>query len=315
MLRYFLKRVLLVIPIIMAVILIVYALLYTTVGANRRALSSYGGGDLLDRAFDRLEIQETFFSRYLRYCCNVIFHLNFGADRASGRSMGDTILWRLSFTLRLSGWAFLVATVLGILLGMLAAIHKDSALDNALMGVIGFCSSVPSYPVALLLVLFFSLKLRILPAFGFTRPGSLIMPVASLSLGGIASTARITRASAIEILEQPYITALRAKGLRERRIVYLHALRNALLPVIANLGLVLSQLLCGSMVVERFFSLPGIGLAMLTAVSGRDQLTVMGIAVAIAVMLTLVNVGADLLYALVNPQIRNQYRGKEGDEA
>lgn len=308
MTRYIIKRILMLIPIMLCVILIVYALLYTTVGAKKKAISSYGGGDWLDNIFEKLEIEETFLSKYIRYCYNVFFKLDFGTTY--GRSRLSDLWYRLKITLRLTAWGFSGTLIFGIGIGLLAAIKHGKWLDDLVMLVITFLSSVPSYTLAFCLVLLFTLELRLLPAFGFNRPGAMIMPSITLAVSGIASTARLTRSSIIEILDQPYVTALQAKGLRGKSIIFIHVFKNAMVPVVANLTQVMSQMLCGAMVIERFFALPGIGFMLLGAVTSRDQYALMGASVIITAMLSVVNILGDVIYAYINPQMREQYAGK-----
>jgi len=317
MTRYIIKRLLALIPVMLCVILIVYALLYTSFGANKRSISSHGDGDWLDTVFEKLDIHDTFVSRYVRYCYNLFFKFDFGKQNGT-IPLRNTIAGRMRMTVRLTAWGFSGALIFGIGIGLLAAVKHGKWIDNVAMFLITFLSSIPSFTLALILVLIFTLELRLLPSFGFNRAGSMIMPSITLAVSGIASTARLTRSSILEILNDPFVTALRSKGLRGRRIIFVHVLKNAMIPVIANLTLVMSQMLCGSMVIERFFSLPGIGTLLLAGVSNRNQPTLMGASVVIALILSVTNIVGDILYALVNPQMREQYfagAGKGGQRA
>ncbi len=309
MTRYIIKRLLALIPIMLCVMLVVYALLYTSFGANKRAISSYNGGDWLDKVFERLGIEETFVSRYLRYCTNVIFKLDFGKQNGT-IELRETMTVRLKMTLKLTMWGFLGTLVFGIGIGVLAAVKHGKWLDDIVMFFITFLSSIPSFTFALILVLIFTLELRLLPSFGFRKPGSMIMPSIALAVSGIASTARLTRSGMIEILNDPFVLALRSKGLRGSRIIFVHVLKNTMVPVVASLTQVMSQMLCGSMIIERFFSLPGLGTLVLAGVSNRNQPTLMGASCLIAFMLSVANILGDILYAAVDPQIREQYIAK-----
>lgn len=315
MTRYILKRIFMLIPVILCVILIVYALLYTTVGARRGAISSYGGGDWLDEVFQTLGIEETFVSRYVRFCYNLFIRFDFG--KTNGISNRSDLWYRVKITLRLTAWGFSGTLIFGIGIGLLAAVEHGKWLDDLVMLLITFLSSVPSFTLALCLVLLLTLELKLLPGFGFTKPGSMIMPSITLAVSGIASTARLTRSSVIEVLEQPYVMALRAKGLRGRAIIFIHVFKNAMVPVVANLTQVMSQMLCGTMVIERFFSLPGVGFLLLNAVGSRDQVTLMGASAIITLMLSVVNIAGDIIYAIINPQMREQYApvGRKRGEA
>jgi ABC-type dipeptide/oligopeptide/nickel transport system permease component len=163
----------------------------------------------------------------------------------------------------------------------------------------------------MILALVFCVSLRLLPILqSYTSPQAYILPAVTIALGGIASVARMARSAMLEVLEQPYITTLRSKGLGERSVVLKHALKNALLPIISTLGGFIAQLLCGTLVVEHFFNVPGLGSFMLTSISFRDHFEILGCAVILTIILMCLNLASDILYAFVNPKIRLRYAGK-----
>jgi len=162
----------------------------------------------------------------------------------------------------------------------------------------------------LIIVLIIAVRLRLLPVLiSYTSPKVFIMPMLTISLGGIASIARMTRTGMLEVLDQPYITALRSKGMRKHD-VFRHVLKNAMVPIISVLGGLIAQLLCGTLAVEYFFNVPGIGSFMLGSVSSRDHYTLLACAMVLTIILSITNTIADLLYAVVNPQIKMQYAKK-----
>ena len=307
MIQYFTKRVLMIVPIVLAVILIMFILLYALPGTNPRALSSFGGGDALDSVFETLKLGDNLFTKYIRYCYNALTKFDFGTSAKSGPGMNFELSFRLKRTLLLTGLGLTATLLIGIPAGICAAVHKDKWQDNAITFFSVLFSSVPNYCLALLLVIFAVMKLKIPPSFGFQQPSALILPTITISVGGIAITTRMTRSSMLSVLDQQYIMALRSKGLRERAVIYIHALKNSLIPVIAVLSELTGQLLCGAMVVERFFNIPGIGAYLVTAISSRDSYAILGGTVLISLILSVVSVATDIIYVLVNPDIRLHY--------
>jgi len=169
-------------------------------------------------------------------------------------------------------------------------------------------SSVPVYALALVVAIVFVLQLRLLPMSPITvTPSVFFMPTLTIMLGGISSVARMTRTSILEVLDQPYITALRAKGLKESSIIFRHALKNAMVPVISVMGGFVSQLLCGTFIVERFFNIRGLGSYLLGAVGVRGHYEILGSTVILTAILAMLTIAADVLYVAVNPQIRRRY--------
>lgn len=307
MIIYFIKRALLIIPIILVVILIMFLLLYALPGTNTRQLSSYGGGDVLDSVFKFLNVGDNIATKYVRYCFNVFTKFEFGDSSAFDMPITRELGYRLKLTLLLAGLGLAATLLFGIPAGVFAAVHQGRWQDNAITFFTVLFSSIPSYALGLLLCLFFALKLGWLPPFGFTGPANLILPTITISAGGIASVARMTRSSMVTVLDQQYIMTLRSKGLRERIVVYGHALKNSLIPVVAVISGLVAQLLCGALIVEIFFSIPGLGSYLVNSISTRDSAQLLGCTVLIAFMLSVVSVLTDMLYAFVNPQFKVQF--------
>ena len=251
---------------------------------------------------------------------------DFGHSYSHGRPVASVIGDILPNTLLLSSAALLVAFATGILLGVIQAVRQYSLTDSALSVVALFFYSMPSFWLALMLILTFSLYARNVwdwpiwfPASGrvsvdhaFLSPWGrledrvmhLVLPVASLSLVLAAGVARYMRGSMLEVVRQDYVRTARAKGLPERRVVFRHALRNALLPVITLLGLYLPVLFSGTVFIETVFAWPGMGKTIIDAISTRDYPLVMACSFIFAVIVVAGNLVADVLYALVDPRIR-----------
>ena len=308
MTKYVAKRIIMIIPIVLGVTLILFVLISVLAGSNIGQTTIYGGGDTLDSIFSFFNAGENLFTRYIRYCYNLFIHFDFGRSGATGLSLMREIPYRVRNTIYLLACSVGVTLVVGIPAGIYAAVHKNRFGDRLVNVITLLFSSIPSYSLALMFALIFAVYLRLLPVISsYTSPVAFFMPTLTISLGGIASIARMTRTSMLEVLEKPYIQALRSKGLKEVDVVYRHALKNALIPVVAALGGLIAQLLCGAFVAEHFFNVPGLGTYILRSVSARDHNEVLGCTVILTVMLTITNIAADILYVSINPQIKRRY--------
>ena len=218
--------------------------------------------------------------------------------------VSDEVIGRLPATLELTAAAMLVALAVGLTLGILAALRHGRAADRAAMLLAVLGSSVPVFWSGMLLILLFAVTLGWLPVSGRGSPGQLVLPALALGLGAAALIGRLTRSSLLEALAQDYVRTARAKGLSERTVVLRHALRNALIPVAAAIGLQLSGLLSGAVLTETVFAWPGLGRLTVQAIEARDFPTIRGVVLLAAVLLTLVNLALDLLFAHLDPRIR-----------
>lgn len=221
-----------------------------------------------------------------------------------GRTVNDIIKDGFPVSAQLGALAITAALVLGVPLGVIAALNRGKLMDNFVMvlGTIGY--SVPSFIMATLLMVIFAVWLRILPAAMWGTPKQAIMPVICLMFLPMAFIARMTRSSMIEVLEQDYIRTARAKGLSERAVVYRHALKNAIMPVVSWVGPLAAGLLTGTFVVEFIFAIPGLGRHFTTSIYNRDYTTIMGTTIFYAMWLVLFNFAVDILYGFLDPRIK-----------
>lgn len=301
--RYFIKRILLMIPTFLAIILAVFILMSVLPGSNANEFSSSGGGDWLDGVFSSLHIESTMAAKYVRYVYNLVFKMDFGSTRGTS-NIGFTIFYRLKFTLKLALLGFVFSALVGIPAGTLAAVNRGKGSDKGISVLTLLLNSIPSYALAVVLVVLFSLALGILPSFGFGSPEYYIMPTIVVSAGGIALTTRMTRSAVIDVLDKQYVTVLRAKGISESEIMWGHVMKNAMGTVIASLNNLAAQLLCGTLIAENFFSIPGLGQLLTKSISERSQHIVLGCVAVLSVLLMSVNIVSDMLSAAINPQIR-----------
>jgi peptide/nickel transport system permease protein len=301
-----------IVPIVLGVIFVLFAMLYFLSGSSIRQMPIYGGGDALDAVYSALGAGDNFITKYIRYCYNVFVKFDFGRTANTGVRLARELNYRIRNTLLLLGSGIGTMMIAGVPIGAYAAVRKDKLGDRLVNMVSLLFSAIPAFSTAFVLTLIFALYLGLVPVVSsYTSPKAFFLPALTVALGGIASVARMTRASMIEALEQPYITALRAKGLGEGGVVYRHALRNALIPVVSVLGGLVSQLLLGTLVVEHFFNVPGFGMLMMTSVGMRDHNTILGCTAILTVVLTATNIITDILYAFINPQIKLMYTGKK----
>ena len=308
MTKYIIKRVLLLIPTVLGIILVLFILLYTFPTSTISRMPIHRGDDALDSLFSFLNAKTNIVTQYVRYCYNIIVHYDFGPQSGMQRNIANELTARLRSCLSLLGMGVGATLIIGIPLGVYTAVNKDSKRDRIINVIILFFSAIPNFTIAFLLTLFLCVYLRVLPLIpSYTQPIAYVLPALTLSVGGIASIARMTRTSMIEALGQPFVTALASKGLRESAVIYKHALKNALIPIISALGVLISQLLFGTLVVEYFFNIQGLGTYMLRAINSRANFEILGTAVVLTIVLAVTNLASDVLYAFVNPRIRLQY--------
>ncbi len=221
------------------------------------------------------------------------------------RPVSDLFLERVGFTLRLGFSSFILSAVLGVVLGIIAAVYRNSFFDRLTMGISIAGSTLPNFVLSILLVFLFSLKLRMLPSAGTGTIRNYIMPVIAMSVGPTASIARLTRSSLLDVLRQDYLDLARAKGVKTPVVLVKHALRNALIPVVTIIGLQLGSIISGSVVVETVFSWPGVGTLIINAARTRDYPVIIYGVMWIAVAVTFMNTLVDLSYSFLDPRIRD----------
>jgi peptide/nickel transport system permease protein len=228
---------------------------------------------------------------------------NLGKSYRSGEAVTAELAQRLPATLLLAGTSLTLATLVGIPLGVFAAVWRGSPVDglSRLLALLG--AAVPSYLLALLLVLVFGVTLQWLPTIGYGSLPQLVLPALALAAGSSAQLMRLTRASMLEVVQQDYVRTARAKGMGERRVIWFHALKNALLPVITVLGVNLGYLLGGTVIVETIFSWPGVGKYAIDSIFQRDYPVIQGFVLYMAVIFLVVNLLVDVTYRWLDPRL------------
>ena len=241
--------------------------------------------------------------QYVRYVWRLL-HGDFGVSLFQGEPALRLVLARLAATVQLAATAIGIVVLVGIPLGVLAAVRRGTIVDYITLSLVALGQSVATFWLGLMLILLFAVAWRLVPPSGYGSAVQIILPAFTLAAYYIAVAARLTRSGMLEVLAQDYIRTARAKGLSERFTVFRHALRNAIIPILTVLGIQIGDLLAGSVVTETVFAWPGVGTLALDAILRRDYPLVQAVIVVLAVIYATVNLAVDLLYAWVDPRVR-----------
>ncbi|CDF59461.1 ABC transporter permease [Thermobrachium celere] len=221
-----------------------------------------------------------------------------------GKTVNEIIKYSFPASAKLGVVSIIFSLILGIYLGVVAALNQGKWQDSFVMVLATLGVTVPSFVLAILLMYVFAVKLKVLPPTGFSGPKYMIMPALALSGYSLSFIARLTRSSLLDVIRQDYIRTAKAKGLSKNVVIYKHALRNALIPVVTYLGPLVAGILTGSFVIEKIFAIPGLGREFVTSITNRDYMMIMGITVFYSTLLVICNLIVDLLYAVIDPRIK-----------
>ncbi|MDR7428560.1 MAG: ABC transporter permease [Armatimonadota bacterium] len=302
--RYVLKRVLLALPVLLGVSVVVFVAIRLIPGDPAQIMAGQAATEEVVRQIRQsLGLDQPLPVQYLYFLRNVV-RGDLGRSLFNGAPVVEELGQRFPRTVRLALASIVVASLIGVPAGILAATRHLSWLDTLVMLVALVGVSMPVFWLGLNLILVFSVRLQWVPAFGYETWRHLLLPSVTLGAASAAIVARMTRSSMLEVLGQDYIRTARAKGLAERVVVNRHALRNALIPVVTVLGLQLGTLLSGAVLTETVFAWPGIGRLLVDAVLARDYPIIQGATLLIAATFVALNLAVDLLYGLLDPRIR-----------
>ena len=308
MVKYVSRRVLLLVPVLIGVAFIVFSLLYVTPGdPAQMVLGDQATQEAVNALREEMGLNDPFFVQFGRYIYNAVVRQDLGRSYITKRPVTQELLTVFPVTLQLAALSMVIAIVIGIPFGIVSAIKQYSIFDSTVMVLALIGISMPVFWLGLLLILLFAVKLAWLPSSGFYSIRHMILPAITLGAQSIAIITRMTRSSMLEVVRQDYIRTARAKGQKERVVIWRHALGNALIPVITIAGIQFGILLGGAVLTEVIFSIPGVGRLMVEAIKMRDYPIVQGGVLYIAVAFSIVNLLVDLIYAYVDPRIRAQY--------
>lgn len=300
------------IPVLIGVSFMVFTIMYFTPGDPASIIlgPTATEQDLIETR-EKLGLDKPFFERYFNYIKDAFLHFDLGKSFFSTQNVSDEVLKRLPYTLKLAGLSVLCAVVIGVPLGAIAAMNKDTWKDNTAMFTALFFLSMPTFWFALVLVMLFAIRLRWLPVVGVTSWTGYILPVIAMGVHSAAGIARQTRSSMLEIIRQDYVTTARAKGQRPSNVTIGHILRNGLIPIIVVIGNQMGTAMGGALIAETIFSIPGLGTYMVHAISTRDYPVIQGGVLVIAVCFSIVMLLVDIVLAFADPRIQDQFSGKK----
>ena len=304
MLRYIVRRVLFLIPVLMGVAFCVFTLLYLTPGdPARMVLGDMATDEAIKEFRDKEGLNDPYLVQFGNYVWKAI-NGDIGRSYSTRRPVMKELLTAFPYTLKLSAFAMIIAILIGIPCGIISAIKQYSWFDTITMIFAMVGLSMPVFWLGLLLILLFSVHLRWLPSSGFSTFKAMILPSVALAAQSISMVTRMTRSSMLEVVRADYIRTARAKGQKESVVIWVHALRNALIPVVTLCGLQFGSLLSGAILTETVFAVPGVGQLMIRAIMARDYPMVQGGVLFVAIAFSIVNLLVDLLYAYIDPRIK-----------
>lgn len=310
--RYVVRRLLQMIPVILGVAILVFTIMYFIPGDPvKMMLGPDATPDQIDAVRDKLGLTDPYLVRLGKFLGNIIFRFDFGDSWLYNTPVTKELANRLPRTLIIAAVCISLQIILGIPLGIVAAVNHNGWGDRIAMFIALFGVSLPNFWVALMLVLFFSVRLGWLPPYGIGGWQYYILPCIANAFPGIATQARQTRSSMLEVIRSDYVVTARAKGLSEFPILVKHALPNALLPVITVIGNGMGMALAGTVVIESIFSIPGVGMYLVGGINTRDYAIVQSSVIFLAIWFTLVMLFVDLAYAFIDPRVKTRFAVKK----
>lgn len=305
MLKYISKRIIYLIPVLIGIVFLVFTIMYFSPGDPAKLI-------LGDRAPEKqvaalrheLGLDLPYYQQLFNYIKNAI-HGDFGNSYQLRMPVWDIIKLRFPLTLQLTTFTMLIAVLIGVPVGILSAVKQYSVIDAFSVIFALLMASIPAFWLGMLLMLLFSLNLGWLPSSGYEGVKWLILPSITLGFINCATIMRMTRSSMLEVVRQDFIRTARAKGATEKRVIFRHALKNAIIPVITVVGTAFGSSLGGAVVTETVFGLPGMGTQIITAIRQKDNPVVLASVIVIALAFSLVNLIVDILYTYVDPRIRD----------
>jgi peptide/nickel transport system permease protein len=304
--QYIARRLLLTIPVVIGVSIVVFAIIRMIPGDPARAIAGVNATpEFIQQVRIQYALDQPLYVQYGRFMADLL-RGDLGRSIFSGRAVTTEIGERFPRTLLLASVSLVIATVIGVSAGIVSATRRNSVFDNASMVIALAGVAAPVFWMALMLQLLFAVHLRWLPATGIGTIRHIILPSVTLGTASAALMARITRSSMLDVLRQDFITTARSKGLGERVVVYKHALKNALIPVVTVLGLQFGILLGGAVLTETVFAWPGVGRLLVDAILRRDYPIVQGTVMLLAFLFVIINLVVDVVYAYLDPRVHYQ---------
>lgn len=308
MIKYVIRRLILTVFVVVCAAILIFLLMYAVPGDPAQILlGTDATPDQIAAKRAAMGLDRPLLIQLGEFMYNAFIKFDLGTSWFRGTPVLGGMLERLPRTFFLGFMNVILATIIGIPLGVNAAIHRNKWQDRGLMVSSMVLTSIPHFWMAMMLILIFSLYLGWLPSFGIQDWTCYILPILSSAIGGFCLTARQTRASVLDVVNADFVTTARAKGVRERSVIYKHMLPNALIPILTLIGANLAHCIGGTIVKEKIFSFPGVGLYLSDAISSRDYPIVRGCVIIISAFTALMMLLVDVAYAFVDPRIKAQY--------
>lgn len=315
--RYILKRIGMMAFVIFGVLLFIFILLYLTPGdPARQVLGLMATDEQVIAQRHLMGLDKPFLQQFGDYLYNLVFKFDLGNSYKTGLSVLEEIKQRVPVTLLIGILGVLLSLLIGLPLGIISAVKQYSFLDKLSNVFAVIFTSMPSFWFALELSLLFALRWKILPATGYNGIKSIILPVVTLGLGGAAANFRMARSTVLDEIRKDYVRTARAKGTKETKVIMHHAVKNAFIPIITQVGNSIGGILGGAVVVENVFSIPGMGTYLLGAINSRDYPIIRGGVLVICIFVSLCNLLTDIISAYIDPRIKSYYKkmGKKAQE-
>lgn len=310
MIKYIIKRLLALIPVIFVTSFLIYWAMSLTAGDPALMIAGDNATpDQIAKIREELGLNDPFIVQYGNYMKGMLTG-DMGKSYVTNKDVFKTFMEYLPNTLYLGGFSVVIAILVSIPLGIYTAINQNTWKDTAGMVFALFGTSMPNFWLGLMLIILFALHWRLFPTGGKMGWSSLVLPAVTVGFGLAALITRITRSSMLDVLRQDYMTTARAKGCSEKRVIYRHGLKNALIPIITAIGLQMSLVITGSVLAETVFSWPGIGRLVYESITRRDTPMVTGSIIMCSILMCLINLFVDLVYAFFDPRIKAQYSKK-----
>lgn len=306
--KFIVKRVLLMIPIILGVTLVVFTIIYFTPGSPGELLAGTSQDQVvIDQINHELGFDLPYHVRYFNFLKGIVTKFDFGTSYVSQRPVLSEIMTRFPRTLTLAFFSMISTAIVGISIGILSAVKQYSLIDYSSTVVSMFFSSMPSFWIGMMLLLWVAMNFTWFPINGVTTWRGYILPCIALTFCNAAPLMRLTRSAMLETIRSDYIRTARAKGALEKRVIWKHALKNALLPVVTNIGNNFRALLGGSVITETVFVIPGLGSYVISAIRSKDVPVVMGCTLFMSATFLIVILLTDILYAYIDPRVKAKY--------
>ena len=308
MTKYIIKRLLCLIPVILGITLLIFFIMDMAPGDPAATiLGDAANEESIALLREELGLNDPFFVRFFRYVFDAL-HGDFGRSYSTNVPVMEEIAVRFPVTLKLAVFGILLSLVVGIPIGIISAVRQYSLLDYSTMLFTLILTSMPGFWLGMLLLMLFSLKLGWFPATGAVGWISFVLPTITVASRSMANIARMTRTTMLEVLGQDYVRTARAKGANEKRVIFKHSLKNALIPVITVAGTNFGSLMGGAVLIETVFAMPGLGTLLVNGVRSQNTPIVMACVLVIAISFSLINLIVDLLYTWLDPRLKSQLK-------